>query len=213
MWVFASTSVLNYNYASLGQLFAIGPIVFLFLIPAITMQSFAEEKQNRTLEFLTTKPLTDWDIILGKYGASVCLIFMALIPTLIYYYSLYQLGSPIGNIDNGATIGSYIGLFLLGSLFASAGLFVSSITSNQIVAFILSSFACFCLYFFFDFFSQLPIFIGKLDNTIQKLGAMYHYENISQGRIDSRDVIYFVTVIYMFIWLTSVSLQKRHWKA
>ena len=133
MWVFSSTSVLNYNYASLGQLFSIAPIVFMFLIPAITMNSFSEETQNRTIEFLTTKPLSDLDIVLGKYLACVTLVAIALIPTLVYYFSIVQLGSPIGNIDNGAVTGSYLGLLLLGSVFTAIGIFTSSLTSNQVV--------------------------------------------------------------------------------
>ena len=211
IWIFSSTSVLNYNYASLGQLFAIGPIAFMFLIPAITMQSFADENQNGTLEFLLTKPLRDIDIVLGKYLAVCVLIVLALIPTLIYYYSIYKLGSPVGNIDGGAVVGSYMGLFMLGAIFASVGLFVSSISTNQIVAFIASAFACFALFWVFDFISQLPFAYGRFDNLIQSFGIEYHYENINKGRIDSRDIVYFLSLIAMFLWLSIVSLQKRKW--
>ena len=209
MWIFDATSVLNYNYASLSQLFAVGPIVFMFLIPAITMQSFAEEKHNQTLEFLFTKPLKNIDIVLGKYLAALTLILLALLPTLIYYYSICQLGSPKYNIDNGAVLGSYIGLFLLGSIFAAVGLFISSLTSNQIVAFIVSAFLCFTLYWSFDFLSSLPAFYGKWDSMVKNLGIEFHYENISKGRIDTRDVIYFLSLIVLFIWLTIASLKFR----
>lgn len=209
IWIFSSTSVLNYNYASLGQLFAIAPIAFMFLIPAITMQSFSEENQRGTLEFLLTKPLRDTDIVLGKYLATLVLILLALLPTLVYYFSIYKLGSPPGNIDTGAVIGSYIGLVLLGAMFAAIGLFISSISNNQIVAFISSAFACFALFWFFDFISQLPVAYGRYDYFIRSLGMEYHYENISKGRIDSRDIIYFISLTVLFIWLTTVSLKNR----
>lgn len=210
MWVFKETSVLNFNYASLGQLFSIGPMVFLFLIPAITMQSFSEEKQKQTMEFLFTKPLSDLDIILGKFFAAITLVVLAVLPTLIYYVSIYYLGSPIGNIDNGAVIGSYVGLILLGSVFASIGIFVSSLTSNQIVAFIISTFLCFFLFWAFDLISQMSIFYGKSDIIVKSLGIEFHYDNISKGRIDTRDVFYFISLIAFFIYLTTLSLNRRN---
>jgi len=212
IWVFSSTSVFNYNYASLGQLFTIGPIAFMFLVPAITMQSFADENQQGTLEFLLTKPLSDLDIVLGKYLATCFLILMALIPTSVYYFSIYSLGSPPGNIDGGAVVGSYIGLFLLGAIFAALGLFISSLTSNQIVSFILSAFGCFAVFWLFDFMASLPFAYGRLDSFIQSLGVQYHYDNISKGRIDSRDLVYFLSLVVFFIWLTIISLQKRNWR-
>lgn len=211
MWSFTSTSVINYNYASLSQLFVVAPIIFLFLIPAVTMQSFADEYQQGTMEFLTTKPLTDLQIVLGKYFASLSLVCLALLPTLIYYASIYKLGSPVGNIDNGEVIGSYIGLFCLSAVFVSIGVFMSSLTSNQIVAFILSAFGCFIIYWAFDFMSDLPVFFGSWDNFLKSLGVEYHYDNISKGRIDSRDIIYFISVTIFFIWMTYVSLDKRRW--
>lgn len=211
MWVFSSTSIVNYNYASMGQLFSIAPLVFLFLIPAITMQTFASERQKGTMEFLTTKPLTDLQIIGGKYFACLTLVFLALLPTIIYYLSIYNLGSPKGNIDNGAVIGSYIGLFFLSAIYCAVGVFMSSLTENQIVAFILSAFSCFLLYFAFSFISELPIFFGTLDDIVKAIGIEYHYDNISKGRIDSRDVIYFLSMSFAFIWLTFVSLDKRKW--
>jgi ABC-2 type transport system permease protein len=210
-WVFSNTSIPSYNYASIGQLFVIAPMVLLFLIPALTMQTFAQEKQQRTMEFLNTKPLTDTQIVLGKYFACMTLVALAILPTLIYYYSVYQLGSPKGNIDSGATIGSYIGLFLLASVFVSIGLFMSSLTDNQIVAFILTAFSCFLVYFAFSFIGDLPSLFGKWDDLVKYFGIEYHYDNISKGRIDTRDVIYFVSLASMFIWLTMVSLSRRGW--
>lgn len=211
LWVLSDTSIINYNYASIGQLFTIAPLVFLFLIPAITMNTFSEEKQQGTLELLATKPLTDWQIVGGKYLATIGLIVLAILPTLVYYYSVVQLGSPKGNIDSGGAIGSYIGLIFLGAIFASIGLWMSSLTSNQVVAFIVTAFFCFFFYFAFSFFSELPIFYGKIDAAIRSIGIEYHYENISKGRIDTRDIIYFISMIFLFLWLTYVSLNRRKW--
>ncbi len=211
LWVFSDTSIINYNYASLGQLFTIAPLVFMFLIPAITMSSFSDEKQRGTLELLVTKPLTDWDIVGGKYFAALALAVIAIIPTLVYYYSVVQLGSPKGNIDTGAVIGSYIGLVFLASIFTAVGIFLSSLTSNQIVAFILTAFVCFLLYFAFGFLSDTPLFFGKIDNFVKSLGIEFHYDNISKGRIDTRDIFYFISVIALFLWFTIISLDKRKW--
>jgi len=210
-WVFNNSSILQYNYASIGQLFVIAPLVFLFLIPAVTMQSFADEKQKRTIEFLTTKPLSDFQIVSGKYLACLSLVVLAVIPTLIYYYSVYQLGSPKGNIDDGSVIGSYIGLFFLASVFVAIGVFISSLTDNQIVSFIASAFICFIIYFAFSFVSDLPIFFGVWDDLIKYLGIEYHYDNISKGRLDTRDIVYFLSLVILFIWLTIVSLGRRRW--
>lgn len=211
MWVFSGTSVISYNYASMGQLFSIAPLVFLFLVPALTMHSFADEKQRGTMEFLTTKPLTDWQIVAGKYLACITLVILALIPTVIYYISIYKLGNPPGNIDNGAVIGSYIGLFFLVAVYVAVGIFTSSLTSNQIVAFILAAFTCFLLFFAFSFLSDLPMFFGRLDDFIKSLGIEYHYDNISKGRLDTRDIIYFLSLSGFFLWLTIVSLDRRRW--
>lgn len=211
MFVFPDSSLLNDNFASLDQLFDNAPRIFLFLIPAVTMRSFAEEQQSGTIEFLATKPLTDLQIILGKYLASLLLIAFALLPTVLYYYTAYELGSPSGNIDSGAILGSYIGLFLLAGSFAAVGLFASSLSANQIVAFILACFLCFLLYWGFNFFSRLPLFAGRSEALVQMLGIDYHYTSISRGLIDTRDLIYFLSVIGLFIMLTTFSLERRKW--
>jgi ABC-2 type transport system permease protein len=208
MWVFPDYSILYFHYATLDQLFEISPIVFLFLIPAVTMRTFSEERQNGTLELLQTKPLTTWDIIIGKYGASLTLVVFALIPTILYYYTVYQLGSPQGNIDGGAVLGSYLGLLLLSATFTSIGIFASSLSNNQIVSFLLAAFLCFILYWGFLFLSHLPIFIGSLDDGIQRLGLDHHYRSISQGLLDTRDVIYFLSIIIAFLSLTAVNVTK-----
>ena len=209
MWVIPATSVLSYNYATLDQLFTIAPLVFLFLIPATTMRSFAEERQQGTIEFLYTKPISEVEIIVGKFLANLTLVLFALLPTLIYYYSVYQLGYPKGNLDSGGIIGSYIGLFFLAAVFVAIGIFASSVTSNQIVSFILAAFLCFFCFFAFGYLSNLPIFVGSIDYTIQKFGISYHYSALSKGVIDSRSIIYFISVIFFFIVLTMHSLKQR----
>jgi ABC-2 type transport system permease protein len=211
MWVFPDTSVLNYNYATLSQLFDLSPFIFLFLIPAITMRSFSEEFQVGTMELISTKPLTDSRIILGKYFAIITLVLIALIPTLFYVYSVYDLGAPKGNIDLGAVWGSYLGLMLLASSFSAIGLFASSLTSNQIIAFLLAVVMCFFLYLSFQYISKFPAFVGTIDDLIQRLGMDYHYESLSKGLIDSRDVIYFLSIIGFFLIATQVRLSSRRW--
>ncbi|MFZ4544047.1 MAG: gliding motility-associated ABC transporter permease subunit GldF [Saprospiraceae bacterium] len=211
IWVLPDTSIFEYSYATLDQLFDLSPLIFMFLVPAITMRTFAEEKQSGTIELLVTRPLTDLQIILGKFFACVTLLIFALIPTLIYYITIYTLGSPVGNIDSGATWGSYIGLILLGAGFVSMGIFSSSLTRNQIVAFIIAIFLCFVFYWLFDMVSKAPLFVGKIDDIIQMFGIESHYRSISRGVVDSRDVIYFLSVITFFIAATKVSLESRKW--
>lgn len=210
VWVFPETSVLEYGYADLETLFSFGPYVFLFLLPAITMRMFAEEKKAGTLELLYTRPLTDWQIILGKYFSSLFLLLLALLPTLIYYYSLSNLGNPPGNIDTAAVAGSYLGLFLLGAVFAAVGVFASSITENQIVSFLIALFLCFILYYGFNSLATLDVLSGK-GYIIQQLGILYHYNALSKGLIDSRNVVYFISVIVTMLMLTKLVLSSRKW--
>lgn len=211
MWVFPDYSILEYNYATMDQLFTIAPIIFMYLIPAVTMRSFAEEQQTGTIELLVTRPLRDVEIVLGKYFACLALAAFALLPTLLYYYTVYELGSPKGNLDSGAIMGSYIGLLFLAGAFVAIGLFASSLTNNQIVAFILASFLCFIFHWGFLFISNLPVFVGKSDDIIQMLGIEYHYQSISRGIIDTRDIVYFISLIFVFILLTVTSLGRRKW--
>ncbi len=211
MFVFPDTSLLNYNYATLDQLFDIAPMVFVFLIPAVTMRSFAEEQQTGTIELLATRPLTDLQIVSGKFFACLSLVVFALLPTLLYYYTVHQLGSPKGNLDSGAIMGSYLGLIFLAATFVAIGIFASSLTNNQIVGFILATFLCFIFHWGFFFFSKLPIFVGKVDDIVQMVGIDYHYMSISRGVIDTRDVIYFISVIGIFVAMTVTSLERRKW--
>ena len=209
MFVFPDTSLLNSGFSSLDQFFSMAPNIFVFLIPAITMRSFAEEQQNGTLELLFTRPVSDAQIILGKYLASFALVVFALLPTLLYYYTVYQLGAPKGNLDAGGIMGSYIGLLFLGATFVSIGMFSSAITSNQIVAFLLGTALSFWFFWGFNYISSIPSFVGKIDDTIQSMGMLYHYDSLSRGVLDSRDIIYFVSVTGFFFFLTMLALEKR----
>ncbi|MFM2017687.1 MAG: hypothetical protein RL007_1343 [Bacteroidota bacterium] len=211
MWIIrGGTNVLDVGYANIDTLFSIGPWVFLFLIPAITMRSFADEKKSGTIELLLTRPLTDMQIILAKYFAGIILVAISILPTLIYYYSVWRLGEVQGNIDSGGTWGSYIGLLFLGSSFVAIGIFCSSITDNQIVSFILSLALCFVFYTGFEQLSSLSLF-GKADTFIQSIGINEHYNSISRGVVDTRDVVYFISFNILFLLFTRTVLESRKW--
>lgn len=209
LWVFGETSILASSYAGIDQLFAIAPAIFIFLIPAVTMRSFSEEFQFGTIEILKTKPISDISLILGKFLASFILVLFALAPTLLYYYSVYQLGSPVGNIDAGATIGSYIGLVFLAAAMVSIGIFCSTLSKNQIVSFVIACLICFLMLWGFEFIGDLPMFFGSLDGIIKKIGLNYHYVSISRGMLDTRDLIYFVSVVFFFLFLSHQSIQSK----
>jgi ABC-2 type transport system permease protein len=210
MWVFPETSILDYGYADMDTLFSYGPYVLIFLIPAITMKSFAEEKKGGTLELLMTKPITDWEIVFGKFFACFILVLLALLPTLIYYVSVYQLGNPIGNIDTPGVIGSYLGLSLLAGVFCSIGVLASSLTANQIVSFILAAFLCFILFSGFQSLASINLW-SESALFIKQLGLIHHYDALSKGLIDTRDVIYFLSVIALFLLLTRIIVGSRSW--
>ncbi|MEO6150842.1 MAG: gliding motility-associated ABC transporter substrate-binding protein GldG [Mucilaginibacter sp.] len=209
LWVFPDTSILENGYAGLEGLFNIAPYLFMFLIPAITMRSLAEERREGTFELLLTRPLTDLQIVLGKYFAALILVLFALVPTLVYYYSVYHLGNPAGNIDTGAVIGSYIGLFLLGAGFAAIGLFASSVSKNQIIAFTIAVFLCFFFYSGFDSLSQM---LSLQNLGLQNWGITAHYQSVSRGVLDTRDLAYFMVLAGAFIWLTLFILVKQRGK-
>ena len=211
MWVFPSDyNVLDNEYATLGPLFSLAPWVFMFLIPSITMRLFADENKTGTIELLLTKPLTDLQIIGAKYLAGVLLVLFSLLPTLIYYVVVYQLGAPEGNLDQGGTWGSYLGLLFLASGFVAIGLFSSSLSNNQVISFIIAVFLSFFTYIGFDFISSLALF-GSFDLFVQKLGISEHYGSMSRGVIDSRDALYFLSVIAFFFMLTKLKLSSRNW--
>ncbi|EAY25027.1 gliding motility-associated ABC transporter permease subunit GldF [Microscilla marina] len=210
MWVFPSTNVLDYGYADLESLFSLAPYVFMFLIPAITMRTFAEEKKTGTMELLFTRPLTDWDILLGKYLASLALVIFALLPTLIYFFSVYCLGNPVGNIDISGTMGSYFGLILLGAVFTSIGLFASVLTESQIVSFIIALFLCFLFHEGFGYLANVRD-TSDFSYYIVQWGISYHYETIRKGLIDSRNLVYFFSMITVMLLATKLVLGSRKW--
>ena len=211
MWVFDSEgNILENGFSSIQPLFTMAPWIFLFLIPAITMRSFADEKKSGTIELLLTRPLTDLQIILAKYLAGFLLVIFSLLPTLIYYYSVYKLGNPVGNIDTGATWGSYIGLLFLGGAYVAIGVFASYITDNQIVSFILAICMCAFVCYGFELLGTFELF-KNIDNLIISLGINSHYDSMSRGVIDTRDVIYFISLIAVFILCTKTVLQSRKW--
>ncbi|CAN5907242.1 gliding motility-associated ABC transporter permease subunit GldF [soil metagenome] len=210
MWVFPESSVLEYGFADMQTLFGMAPWIFLFLIPAITMRTFAEEKKSGTLELLLTWPLTDLQIILGKYFACLLLAVLALVPTLLYYFTVYHLGSPPGNVDSAGVVGSYLGLVFLAAVFCSIGIFASSLTDNQIISFILAVFLCFVVYSGFDSLASIDAW-GTFSYFISQLGISYHYTSFSKGLVDSRDVLYFLSVIAVMLLSTKLVLQSRKW--
>lgn len=211
MWVFPGEfNILDSGFSNIDTLFIMAPWVFMFLIPAITMRMFSEERRTGTIEMLLTKPISDLQIILAKFLAGLSLVTIALIPTLVYYFSVSALGAPTGNIDSGAVWGSYIGLLFLASAYTSIGIFASSLSSNQIVAFLLAVFLCFFLFIGFESIGSFNLF-GTLDDLIINLGINEHYIAMSRGLIDTRDVLYFLILSLIFILFTRTVLQSRRW--
>jgi ABC-2 type transport system permease protein len=210
-WIISyNTNLLEGTEADLIPFFNLSPIIFLILIPAITMRSIAEERRTGTIELLFTRPISDFKILLAKYFAGVTLLIIALIPTIIYYISMYYLGSPVGVIDSGATFTSYLGLILMGAAFVAIGIFASSLTSSQIVAFILSMFLC---WIFYDGLKLLGSFnlMGKFDFVVQYISLSFHYDAIKRGVVDTSDIIYFISIISLFIFaaLTVIKTLKK----
>lgn len=212
MWILPGEwNILDSGYSGLDSLFFLSPWIFMFLVPAVTMRMIAEEKRLGTIELIYSRPISEREIIYGKYFASVTLVLLALLPGLIYYFSVSHLGEIPGNLDKGATLGSFIGLFFLASVYASAGIFGSSLTDNQVIAFILAVILCFILFAGFDSFAYLPG-LKKLDEFVIRLGINEHYKSISRGVIDIRDIIYFVAVVALFNEGTRFHLVSRRWK-
>jgi len=211
LWVFEGDfNILNFGYANLDGLFMIAPFVFLFLVPAITMRSFAEEKRTGTIELILTKPLTELRIVMAKFLAGFILVIISVLPTLIYMFTIYQLGLPKGNLDIGGIWGSYIGLLFLSASFVAIGMFASTISDNQIVSFIIAVFLCGFIYIGFEFIYSLDLF-GKVDLFIKSLGINEHYKSMSRGVLDTRDMLYFLGVIAFFILLSRYSIERRKW--
>jgi len=208
LFVFPDTSLLNFGYASLNNFFEIAPMLLLFLVPTVTMRSFADEYKQGTFELLKTLPLTPSQIVWGKFFGAAMIVITALLPTIVYAISMQQLSST-GGIDVGGTIGSYIGLILISTVFVAVGLCSSSFTNNTVVAFITGAFVCFILYSGFDAISKLPVFKSGWDYYIEMLGLNFHYKSVSRGVIDTRDVIYFIGVIFLFLLITQRNIVKK----
>jgi len=209
-WVFPQSSILDYGFANLDPMFSLVPYVYMFLIPAITMRTFAEERRTGTIELLLTRPLTDLQLILGKYFASLLLVLFSLLPTLLYYYTVYQLGSPIGNIDTAAVAGSYLGLFLLGAVFTAVGILASLLTDNQIVSFILAVFLSFVLYDGLSSLAQINVW-SDYTYVVSQLGIDFHYLALSRGLLDFRNMGYLISVIVVALSGAHVVLSSRKW--
>ncbi len=208
LWIFpGNNNVIEMGDASLGVFFNIAPSILMFLIPAFTMKLFAEENRAGTIEILMTKPISIFKIVIAKFLAASFLIIITLLPTLIYYSSVYYLGNPVGNIDHASTIGSYLGLVMLGMTFASIGIFASSISSNQVIAFLIGLFLCFIFYLGFTFIAS--IFGNPLDYYLLNLSMIEHFTSIKRGVIDSRDLIYFLSVILFFLLSTKTIIQSK----
>ncbi|MDR2465891.1 MAG: gliding motility-associated ABC transporter permease subunit GldF [Prevotellaceae bacterium] len=208
MWINPGEfNILDSGYASIDTLFFVAPWVFLFLVPAVTMRSFAEERKTGTLELLLTKPLTEWQLVAAKYFAAVTLVLLSLAPCATYYLTVYLIGSPAGSIDTGGVAGSFAGLFLLASAYASIGVFASSLTDSQIVAFIVSAALCFFFYTGFDGLASLSLF-RPVDTFIMSMGINEHYKSLSRGVIDSRDIVYFAVLAAAFTAAARLSLRR-----
>lgn len=204
LWVFKSDfNILDNGFADLSSFFLIAPWILMFLIPAVTMRSFSDEKKQGTLELLLTKPISHLQIVLGKYFGALILILMALLPTLLYVYTVYQLGSPVGNLDFGSTMGTYFGLLFLIASYTAIGIFASTLSENQIVAFLIA--ISFCLLFYVGFEGIANIISS---NFIEQLGMSYHFKSMSRGVLDSRDIIYFLSVTVFFILITKLNFKS-----
>ncbi len=209
LWVFDNGfNILNSGFADMGPFFTLSPWILIFLIPAVTMRSFSDEKKQGTLELLFTKPLSVWEIVNGKFLGAFILIVLALLPTLIYVAVLSHFGNPQGNIDMGSTMGSYFGLLFLIAGYTAIGIFSSTLSENQIVAFKNAVFLCFVLYFGFEGVSAL---LGANSGIVAKIGMDYHFKSMSRGVIDTRDVLYFASIAILFLSFTVYKLKSLKW--
>lgn len=208
LWLFKGEfNILDSGFADLTAFFLLAPWILIFLIPAVTMRSFADEKKQGTLELLLTKPISSLQIVLGKYFGAFILVVIALVPTLLYVYTISSLESQEGSLDVGSLMGSYIGLLFLVASYTAIGVFASSLSDNQIVAFIIAVFICFFFYFGFEGLSNYKLFGDGL--YLEKLGMEHHFKSMSRGVLDTRDMLYFLSVTAFFILLTQLNLHKK----
>ncbi len=208
MWLIPSTNILYGGYSSMQVMFDFGPYVLIFLAPAITMGLWSVERRSGMMELLLITPLSIIQLILGKYFASLVIMVFTLALTTVYYFTIYYLGDPIGNIDTSAVVSSYLGLFLLSAVFVSIGILGASFTDNQIVAFLVSTLMCLIYYQAFDMLSRLNM-LSKYSISIANIGGVFHYYSLSKGVIDSRDLVYFISVIIIMIFFTRAIVGKR----
>ena len=206
LWVFdGEFNILKSGFADLSPFFTLSPWILIFLIPAVTMLSFSDEKKQGTIELLFTKPLSIWQIVNGKFLGAFLLIVIAILPTLVYVYVLSSLGLPEGNIDMGSTLGSYFGLLFLVAAYTAIGIFTSTLSENQIVAFLIAVFLCFI---FFYGFKELATYASVFEDGIAQFGVEYHFKSMSRGVIDTRDILYFVSITILFLSLTVFKLKS-----
>jgi ABC-2 type transport system permease protein len=208
LFVLNDSSIFEFGYASLDKFFDLAPWVLMFLVPAITMRTLSEEFRAGTFELLKTRPLSSWQIVSGKYFSILIILLLAILPTIIYIITIKML-SALGGIDSGGILGSYIGLFFLVAVFAAIGLCCSGFTNNAVVAFLISAFSCLILYFGFNALSKLPFFENGADYYIEMLGIDFHYRSISRGVLDTRDLVYFISIIFIFLLTTVKNLHKK----
>lgn len=202
-------NIFSFGYATLEKFFQLAPWILLLLIPAVTMRSLSDEFKSGTFEVLKTLPLTSWQIVTGKYFGNLLVVFMALLPTLIYIISMQQLAVGEG-LDMAATIGAYLGLFFLAAVFTAIGICAGSFTNNSVVAFIVSLIACALLYYGFNAISKLSQLSGGVDYYIEMAGIDFHYSSISKGVIDTRDVVYFISIIFLLLFITVRNISLNH---
>lgn len=209
LWVFEGDfNILNSGFADMSPFFKLAPWILIFLIPAVTMKSFSDEKKQGTIELLFTKPMSIWQIVNGKFLGAFILIIIAILPSIIYAFVISDLGNPSGNIDLGSTLGSYFGLLFLIAAYCAIGIFTSTLSENQIVAFIIAVFVCFFFYFGFD---GIATFMGDFRDLFASLGMDYHYKSMSRGVLDTRDILYFVSVTIFFLAATVYQLKSLKW--
>jgi ABC-2 type transport system permease protein len=208
LFVLNDSSIFEFGYASLDKFFELAPWILMFLVPAITMRSLSDEFKAGTFEILKTKPLSAWQIVSGKYFSILIVLLLAILPTIIYIVTIKVLSAQ-GGIDSGGILGSYIGLFFLVAVFAAIGLCCSGFTNNAVVAFLISAFSCLVLYFGFNALSKLPFFANGLDYYVEMLGIDFHYRSTSRGVLDSRDLVYFISIIFIFLLTTVKNLHKK----